>query len=127
MQAIAVGAQVQAERGPCFERAAAPELVAQLLGRGDQEVVELLQGGVRAFRAPDLATDQLTNRLDDPACLLRDRARSPAEGGAGGEFRVDRVALAEPLPGVWVRLVDLDDLDPVRQQRAHQAGGVGAG
>ncbi len=55
------------------------------------------------------------------------RPGGPAQHGAGGELGVDRVALTEPGSRVRVRLVDLDDTDPFRDQLADEAGRVGAG
>src|SRR2546423_1516288 len=51
----------------------------------------------------------------------------PQKTGARGGVSVDRVALAEPLPGMRVGLVDLHDREPVREQCPYEAGRVGAG
>jgi len=85
--------------------------VAQLLGRGDDEIVELLQGCLARFQRAGPHDHQLPDRFHDPARLFRHRSGGSAKCCASGELGVDRVALAEPLPRVPVRLVDLDDAD----------------
>lgn len=102
------------------------ELITELLRGGDDQVVELLQRGGARFQCAGSCDVQLTDRLDDPARLLGHGGRSAAEGGAGGEFGVDRVALAEALPGVRMRLIDLDHGDPFAEQRTGETGSVGA-
>ena len=124
---VAVGSQLQAKPGPGAQRASLSELAAELLGRGDQQVVELVQRGGARLQGAGSSDAQLPDRLDDPGRLLRHRGRSAAQRGAGREFGVDRVALAEPLSGVRVRLIDLDDPDRVGDQYPHQPGRIGAG
>ena len=63
---------------------------------------------------------QQPDRLNDPVGLLRDRLGLAGQEQPGGHLRVDRVALADTTAGVRVRLVDLDDPDPVLAQVAHQ-------
>jgi hypothetical protein len=70
---------------------------------------------------------QLTDRFHDPARLFWDRGRGPAERCPGGQLGIDRVALAEPLPRMPVRLVDLDDPDPAGAEGTHESRRVGAG
>jgi hypothetical protein len=91
--------------------------VAELFGRGDQQIVELVKrGGARLQRAGSGHT-QLPDRFHDPVRLFRHRGRCAAQCCAGGELGVDRVALAEPLSGMRVRLIDLDDRDRVGSLR----------
>ena len=70
-----VGAQAPAEGGLALQRLARGELLAQLAGRGEDQIAELQhRGGARLHRA--LAGDaQLADRLDDPGRLLRDHRR----------------------------------------------------
>jgi hypothetical protein len=55
------------------------------------------------------------------------RARAAAQRCPGGKLGVDRVALAQALVGVRMRLVDFEHSDPLCEQRPHQPGRVGAG
>jgi hypothetical protein len=87
------------------------EVAAEHLGCGDDQVVELLQRRVARFQGAGPDDLQLADRFHDPACLFGDSGRGLAECCAGGQLCVDRVALAEPLPRMPVRLVDLDDPD----------------
>jgi hypothetical protein len=97
VHAAGVGTQLQAKRGR-FLSVRAPRVATQLLGRCGEEVVELLESDGARLQSAASRDVQLPDRLDDPARLLGDRRRLTAGGGAGGEFRVDRVTLAEPLP-----------------------------
>ncbi|HZQ66770.1 MAG TPA: hypothetical protein VFA66_16255 [Gaiellaceae bacterium] len=126
-QPAGVGASLEALRRALLQRAGVPELAAKLLRHGDQEVVELLQRRRPCLQRAASSDVQLPDRLDDPGCLLRERGRGATEGGAGGQLRVDRVALAEPLPGMRVRLVDLEDVDPVRRPARSARAGAASG
>ena len=89
------------------------------LGRGDDQVVELLEGGGARFQRRRLcATRSWRIASTIPLVCFGDRGRGAGERGARGELGVDRVALAAPLAGVRVRLVDLEDLIPSAAARA---------
>jgi hypothetical protein len=98
------------------------ELAAKLLGRGDDQVVELLQGCMARFQRAGPDDLQLTDRFHDPARLFWDRGRGPAERCPGGQLGIDRVALAEPLPRMPVRLLTSTTLiPPARKARTSPA------
>ena len=54
----------------------------------------------------------------------RHRGRLAGQRESGGHLGIDRVALAAPAPRVRVRLVNLEDLDAVLAQVAHERSGV---
>jgi len=73
-----VGAQSSAQGGFRSHGAAFPEVAAELLGRGDDQVVELLQRRVPRFQRARSDDLQLPDRFHDPARLFRDRGRGAA-------------------------------------------------
>ena len=116
-----------AERWSCRAWSCAGELLAQLVGRGDDHLGQLIERrGARLDRAV-AREPELADRLDDPVGALRHHRRVPGQRLASGHLGVDRVALASPPARVRVRAVDFDDRDAARAQIAHQAGRVGTG
>ena len=89
------------------------KVAAELVGGGDDQVVELLQGCMARFQRAASDDLQLPDRFHDPARLFWDSGRGLAECCPGRQLGVDRIALPEPLPRMPVRLVDLDHTDPI--------------
>jgi hypothetical protein len=78
VQARAVGAQVEAESGSRFQGSSAAELAAQLFGCGDDQVVELLEGGGARFQRAGPGYCKLADRFDDPLVCFGTAVAVPA-------------------------------------------------
>ena len=116
--------EAAAERGFAAQRLATFEQVAEFLRGGDDQPAELEDRCGAGLDRALARVAQQPDRFDDPIAVLGDRGRLPGEQQPGGELGVDRVALAAATARVLVRLVDLEHLDVVFAQVAHEAGGV---
>jgi hypothetical protein len=127
VEACEVGAQAVAQRGLAARRLAGHEVLAQLVGRGDDHLGELVKRGGAGLDRAGAGQAQLADGFDDAVGELGDHRRVAGQGVPGGHFGVNRIALAPPTARVRVRLVDLNDGDLARPEVAHQAGGEAAG
>jgi len=127
VQTLEIGAQARAERSLAARGLALVEVLAQLVGRGDDHLGELIERrGARLDRAV-AGEPQVADRLDNAVGALWDHRGVPGQRLACRHLGVDRIALATPPARMRVRPVDFDRLDPARAQIANQSGRVGAG
>jgi len=81
--------------------------------RGDDQAAERVQRSRARLDGAVARDPQLADRRDDPAGVLSHHGPVGGQHMAGGQFGVDRVALAAPPARVRVRLVDLEHLQAV--------------
>ena len=121
-----VGAQAFAQPRASALGLARRQLSAQILGSGDDQAAERVQRGAARLDGAVARDPQLADRLDDPARVLGDHGPVGGQHVAGGQFGVDRIALAAPPARVRVRLVDLEHLQALGAQVTHQPSGIAA-
>jgi hypothetical protein len=78
MQVRGVGTEAEAQSGSCLQCPAVPELTAQRFGCGDDQVVELLEGGGARFQRAGPGYCKLADRFDDPLVCFGTAVAVPA-------------------------------------------------
>ena len=100
---------------------------AQLVGGGDDEVLDVQQGLGARFDGAGAGVAQHADRFDDAVTCLGDRGCLAGEDVACGRFGVAGVVLAAVAAADACGTGDLDDVDALEPQRACQAHAVAAG
>ncbi|GAB3835618.1 hypothetical protein GCM10027610_033820 [Dactylosporangium cerinum] len=80
-------------------------------GRGDDEVVELVERGGASLHGAGAGQVQLADRLHDAGRVLRDRGAFPGEDFPSGGLGVNGIVLAPSDASVGVWAVELHDFD----------------
>jgi hypothetical protein len=127
---FAVGDQVGAPGGAGAQQAhprQVAELLAQLIGRGDDGVVQLLQGGTAAAHRGLARRAQHPQCLDCSAAVLGDLDALTGEGRLRRGDRIQPVVLAASATGRAVGASDLEDRDAGCRQMTSDPRPIGAG
>ena len=102
------------------------EAFPQLIGGGEAEVADLVEGGDASFASRALSHEQHPHGLDEAVAALGHPPGPAAQRRSARLHRVAGVELAVAPAGLAVGTVHLDHLGPRRAQVAGQAGTVSA-
>lgn len=116
-----------AERADQLHTGHRPDLLAHLVGGGDDRVVELLQRGPPRLDCSQPRCAQHAKRFDTAITGLGDAGPLSVERGTGGGDRVQRVVFAAPATGRAIGPRYLEHCDPGGAELPRDTGAVGAG